>query len=340
MKIDLIADRDKQKNSAQQVLRHVDELLNAATPPEIPSSFAQNEDFIRLHEKLISLRDIMTSFASGDLSPQIAMSGVIAGSCKALQANLRHMTWKVQQVENGDYSQRMDFMGDFSFSFNSMVVQLANTIEALQQKEASLQEEARQRNDAMRQLEQSEAKFKYMAQHDPLTGVLNRRFFFFSAMEKLEYCFSLRKNCCFCLLDVDHFKIFNDTYGHVEGDWALKHIVEQAQKSLRRSDIMGRYGGEEFIFFFADADIEQGRAAAERIRIAIENNPCQLQDGRKVTVSVSLGVAELQVKRDVDQNCSTLQQCAINQADNALYLAKKSGRNRVCVSDTFAELEE
>ena len=333
MKMDLFVDCDMQISTVHKVLHHVEKLLDAATPPEVPSAFTKNEDFIRLHEKMISLRDIMTSFASGDLSPQITMSGVVAGSCKALQANLRHMTWKVQQVENGDYSQRMDFMGDFSSSFNSMVVQLANTIDALQQKEASLQEEARQRNEAMRQLEQSEAKFKYMAQHDPLTGVFNRRFFFFSAMEQMERCFAMRRNCCYCLLDVDHFKKFNDTYGHVEGDWALKHIVEQAQKSLRRADIMGRYGGEEFIFFFSDADMEQGRAAAERIRVAVESAPCQLQDGRKIPVTVSMGVAGLLAKKVADQNSNILQQHAIKIADTALYQAKGNGRNTVHVAE-------
>lgn len=333
MKMDLFVDCDIQISTVHKVLLHFEKLLDAATPPEIPSAFTKNEDFIRLHEKMISLRDIMTSFASGDLSPQITMSGVVAGSCKALQANLRHMTWKVQQVENGDYSQRMDFMGDFSSSFNSMVVQLANTIDALQQKEASLQEEARQRNEAMRQLEQSEAKFKYMAQHDPLTGVFNRRFFFFSAMEQMERCFAMRRNCCYCLLDVDHFKKFNDTYGHVEGDWALKHIVEQAQKSLRRADIMGRYGGEEFIFFFSDADMEQGRAAAERIRVAVESEPCQLQDGRKIPVTVSMGVAGLLAKKVADQNSNILQQHAIKIADTALYQAKGNGRNTVHVAE-------
>lgn len=329
MKTDLSEDFGRLINPAESLLHHIEQLLDAATPPDIPVAFTKNEDFVRLHEKIILLRDIMTSFASGDLSPQISMSGVIAGSCKALQANLRHMTWKVQQVENGDYSQRMDFMGDFSSSFNSMVVQLANTIEALQQKEASLQKEARQRNEAMRQLEQSEAKFKYMAQHDPLTGVFNRRFFFFSAMEQMDRCFAMRRNCCYCLLDVDHFKKFNDTYGHVEGDWALKHIVQQAQRSLRRADIMGRYGGEEFIFFFSDADLEQGRAAAERIRLAVENTPCLLQDGREVPVTVSMGVAGLLARKVADKNGNTLQQHAIKIADTALYQAKGNGRNAV-----------
>lgn len=333
MKMDLLIDCTGQKNTVQNVLHHVENLLDAANTPNIPSALTKNEDFVRLHEKIISLRDIITSFASGDLSPQITMSGVVAGSCKALQANLRHMTWKVQQVENGDYSQRMDFMGDFSSSFNSMVVQLANTIEALQQKEASLQEEARQRNEAMRQLEQSEAKFKYMAQHDPLTGVFNRRFFFFSAMEQMERCFAMRRNCCYCLLDVDHFKNFNDTYGHVEGDWALKHIVGQAQKSLRRADIMGRYGGEEFIFFFSDADLEQGRAAAERIRLAVESSPCRLQDGRKIPVTVSMGVAGLLAKKVADKNSNVLQQHSIKIADTALYQAKGNGRNTVHVAE-------
>ncbi|MDD4702528.1 MAG: GGDEF domain-containing protein [Desulfovibrio sp.] len=282
----------------------------------------------------------MASFARGDLSQQLSMRGVVAGSCKALQANLRHMAWKVQQVERGDYTQRMDFMGDFSSSFNRMVVQLETTIQALQQKEealtnlaVSLQAEVRRRSETLQKLKKSEAEFKYLAQYDPLTGVLNRRSFFALAPKKISNSFELRNGCCFCLLDIDFFKVVNDTYGHVAGDHALKFVAEQAQGCLRKSDIMGRYGGEEFIFLFCDADLEQGYVTAERIRTTIESTPLTLEDGRKIVLQASLGIAGLLAAWTDRYSCSELQDHAIKLADIALYMAKEEGRNRVRIAD-------
>ncbi|WP_291301542.1 GGDEF domain-containing protein [Desulfovibrio sp. MES5] len=325
------------------VLEHAEKLLDAMDPPPIPEDFAGDEVFIQFQEKILALREIMASFACGDLSQQIEMRGVVAGSCKALQANLRHMAWKVQQIEKGDYTQRMDFMGDFSSSFNKMVVQLESTIEALQQKEealtslaVSLQEEVKRRSATLLKLKKSEAEFKYLAQHDPLTGVFNRRSFFALTQESLVGSIGLKKDCCFCLLDIDYFKVFNDTHGHIEGDKALKFVADMAQSSLRQSDIMGRYGGEEFIFFFSNADLTQGYAAAERIRAAIENTPLALDDGKTVHLHASLGVAGLLAAWARTHSCSALQAHVIRLADEALYQAKKEGRNRVCI----AELKE
>lgn len=334
-----MSDNDRIK-IAHMVLDHAEKLLDAMDPPPIPDEFAEDEVFIQFHEKILALREIMASFACGDLSQQIQLRGVVAGSCKALQANLRHMAWKVQQIEKGDYTQRMDFMGDFSSSFNKMVVQLETNIEALQQKEealtnlaVSLQEEVKRRSATLLKLKKSEAEFKYLAQHDPLTGVFNRRSFFALTQESLAGAIALKRDCCFCLLDIDYFKAFNDTHGHVEGDRALKFVVDMAQSSLRQSDIMGRYGGEEFIFFFSDADLAQGYAAAERIRVAIENSPLTLDNGKTVYLRASLGVAGLLASWALTHSCNALQSHVIRLADEALYQAKNEGRNRVCTAE-------
>ena len=334
-----MSDNDRVK-VAHMVLAYAAKLLDAMDPPPIPEEFAGDKAFIQFHEKALALRDIAASFARGDLSQPIEMRGVVAGSCKALQANLRHMAWKVQQVEKGDYTQRMDFMGDFSSSFNNMVVQLETTIEALQQKEealtslaVSLQEEVKLRSATLLKLKKSEAEFKYLAQHDPLTGAFNRRSFFALTQESLVSSIALKKDCCFCLLDIDYFKAFNDTYGHIEGDKALKFVADTAQSSLRQTDIMGRYGGEEFIFFFSDADLAQGYAAAERIRSAIESSSLELDDGTNVSLHASLGVAGLLASWADTHSCSALQAHVIRLADEALYQAKGEGRNRVCTAD-------
>lgn len=332
-------DNTEKSDIAHSILLYVEQLLDMPTPPSIPEEYAEDRAFVDFHQKILELRNVMTSFAKGDLSPQITLRGVMAGACKAFQANLRHMTWKVQQIEKGDYTQRMDFMGDFSSAFNNMVVQLETTIEALRQKEEaltnlaiSLQEEVRRRSATLEQLKKSEAEFRYLAQHDSLTGALNRRSFFSLAHSKLEGSLALSHDCCVCLLDVDYFKAFNDTYGHVEGDRALKHIVEQSLSNLRQSDIMGRYGGEEFIFFFTSADLKQGKAAAERIRLSIERTALVLQNGKPVPLRASLGVAVILASWAQEYDSRHLLDNAVTRADAALYEAKRQGRNQVVIA--------
>ncbi|SHN65108.1 sensor domain-containing diguanylate cyclase [Desulfovibrio litoralis] len=327
-----------------KVLGYVEQLLNSPVTPQIPDEYAHDDRFLRFHETALGVRDSVESFAKGEMSQPIVVRGFLAGSLKALQANLRHLVWKVQQVEKGDYSQRVSFMGDFSDAFNSMVVQLATTIDILKEKEESLlnlaislQEEARKRSIAIQELKKSEANYKYLAQHDPLTGALNRRSFFSLAIAKLKHSLSGGRSSCICMLDIDYFKAINDNYGHTEGDKALKSIVDNSLPCLRQSDIMGRFGGEEFIFLFADVDKEQGVKAAERIRTTIENNPFTLSDGTIIPLRVSLGVVDL-CEESTSANCSIEQllRNGVKAADKALYQAKAKGRNCVC----FTSLDE
>ncbi len=327
------------------VLKHIDGLLSTSSPPEIPEELLDNEAFTALHDRLVELRFIISDFAKGNLSHAINMRGFVAGGLKALQSNLRHLTWQVQQVERGDFKQEVHFLGDFSVSFNSMVAQLDQTMRDLKQNEEaltiltdSLQKEVELRTAAADALKKSEARFKYLAEHDALTNVLNRRSFYAMVLSELSNAQENGTSCCIALLDVDHFKAFNDTYGHTEGDTALKHIVSVAQKHLRQSDMLGRYGGEEFIFFFANASLDQGLSAAERIRLAIENSPVPLSDGRKIPVSASIGVALVKPEWYAAKNADDLLRGYITSADNALYKAKQSGRNAVEAALTTAPI--
>ena len=329
---------DSTTQLAHSIIEYAEKLINLPHPPDIPPPFAEDEVFLRYHEKVLTLRGIIASFAKGDLSPPIAARGFVAGSFKALQANLRHLTWQVQQIEMGDYTQRIDFLGEFSTAFNNMVVQLESTMEAVRQKEealthlaVSLQKEVEKRSAAVQALKKSEAKFKYLAQYDPLTGVFNRRSFFSLAQAELQNALARGNPCCVCLLDEALFKLFNDSYGHIEGDNALKHVVRHGTASLRQVDIMGRYGGEEFIFFFSGADLHQGCGAAERIRSSLENNAVVLADGTAVPISASLGVSVI-LGDWATEDIEDLLQQVIAQADAALYDAKAQGRNRVCAA--------
>jgi diguanylate cyclase (GGDEF)-like protein len=327
---------------AHQVLEYVERLQNAAEVPEIPAPFADDANFLNYHKKAIELRNLIAAFAKGDLSVPVTTKGFIASACKALQANLRHMIWKVQQIEHGDYTQRIDFLGDFSISFNSMVMKLAAAREALQQKEealtalaVSLQQEARRRSAALQELKKSEQRFKRLAQRDPLTDLLNRRSFFSVAAMGLQSSFTLKEPCCVCMLDVDYFKRFNDTFGHLEGDRALQHVVQHSLSKLRQSDIMGRYGGEEFVFLFSSMGAEQSYAAADRIRSTIEKSAFSLENGNTTSLTVSIGVAAV-LPDEKTQDYAEMLRLGITQADTALYAAKAQGRNRVCLAQSVA----
>jgi diguanylate cyclase (GGDEF)-like protein len=328
---------NKAKSLAYSVIQHVSTLLNSPVAPEIPPELEDMEELHQLRAQFMEMRQHLTRVSRGDLSEDIKTRGFSAGLLKRHLANLRHLTWQVEQVSRGDFTQRVDFMGDFSKAFNNMVIQLDTTLtslrtteEALTRLTNSLRQEVEMRTSAVNALKQSEARFKYLADHDPLTGALNRRSFLLIAETGLRNAQQSGKACSFAMLDVDHFKKFNDTYGHLDGDMALKHVVKLSQSNLRQSDCMGRYGGEEFIFYFADADREQGFRAAERIRKAIAEHPVQLESGA-VSITASMGVSTVRPQWPGERDSHFLQKMVL-MADAAMYESKQQGRDRVTLA--------
>ncbi len=138
------------------------------------------------------------------------------------------------------------------------------------------------------------------------------------------------------MLDLDEFKHFNDSYGHLAGDDALRHIARSIAKSLRHVDFMGRYGGEEFIFLLAGTDGEQAWRAAERIRRLVADHPVELPE-RSVPISCSIGLCMVLPGWPGARNSACLH-AAIRAADQALYQAKEQGRNQVVLAPAMPEL--
>lgn len=139
-----------------------------------------------------------------------------------------------------------------------------------------------------------------------------------------------------CMLDADHFKKFNDTYGHLNGDACLQHIVGVISKVLRKVDILARYGGEEFVIFLPEAPQQAALLVAERIRQKIESTPVLLDDGELAHITMSIGVTTM--PSDFFEGTSEdILRRAIQRADSALYEAKTEGRNRVKGSATLFE---
>jgi diguanylate cyclase (GGDEF)-like protein len=169
---------------------------------------------------------------------------------------------------------------------------------------------------------------QYLADHDPLTGALNRRAFVRQAIVGIEKHRRHLTHCGIIMMDIDFFKRFNDTYGHAAGDKALRHLVNVISAFMRKDDFLGRYGGEEFVFFFDNADAESGAAIAERFRKELETTPVPLPPSA-AAITASFGVASMSNLDGQGEIDDQFVEKLINLADQALYQAKNSGRNKV-----------
>lgn len=167
---------------------------------------------------------------------------------------------------------------------------------------------------------------------DGLTGLMNRRHFELESQRLLEFCARSELPVSVVMLDIDHFKSINDTYGHAAGDVALRSVAAQLRKVVRDSDVLARWGGEEFAVFSPNANAEQARELAERVRASIEKHSLSYE-GQTISMTTSVGLAgcdpEDGCAPETDEALSTL----ISKADRCLYEAKRSGRNRVVTED-------
>ncbi len=271
-------------------------LTDRAVLPEPPEELASVDGYPQLYATLMEIRNVIKGFAAGDLGCQITKKGFLPGSIKALQASLNHLTWQTKMIASGDFTQRVDFMGDFSESFNSMVTLL---------------------DESMRKLEA-------MAHTDPLTGSNNRGYFMQLLDAELNRARRHERLFSVLMLDLDHFKRVNDTRGHAAGDEALRSLCRVLRTSgLRQSDFFGRLGGEEFAIVFPETGMQGAAEAAERVRGNLEKTVV-IHDGQEFNITASIGISEYRI----DDTPETL----LSRADQAMYTAKESGRNRVCLS--------
>lgn len=168
-----------------------------------------------------------------------------------------------------------------------------------------------------------------MATRDELTGSYNRRHLV--AVLETEYARMARNGDIFsiCLMDIDHFKKVNDKHGHPAGDEVLRRIVEQILHDIRDIDTFGRHGGEEFLLIMPQTPAHDIQAVADRLRTSIEQLQFTSNRGPRFSITVSMGVAE------TDETTPSYADL-LYRADEALYQAKRSGRNRVCMAEAVA----
>ena len=162
------------------------------------------------------------------------------------------------------------------------------------------------------------------AKVDALTGLHNRRWLEEMYTRELNRSNAGNLHLSAFMLDIDHFKNINDTYGHLIGDQVLIAVAKAILKCLRPTDMPVRYGGEEFTIFLPGTSVENAKVVGERLRAAIETTPIPLPNGDTLSVTVSVGFTE----RKNDDTVEAI----IKRADDALYFAKESGRNRVCLN--------
>ena len=189
-------------------------------------------------------------------------------------------------------------------------------IQAIEEAVRELHEQISQ-NEAVRQ------ELEKLANKDGLTGLTNRRHFMLTAEIELQRAQRYRRPVTVGMADLDYFKKLNDTYGHAAGDAVLKAFAGMVSEALRQSDLVCRYGGEEFAFLFPEIAPSEAIALAERLRRRCADADVTLPDGRKVRVTASLGLADA-------SECPI--EIALKHADEALYEAKRQGRNRVVVA--------
>lgn len=196
------------------------------------------ERFDELLACLAALRSFSIALANGDLSHEPPSGVHLLGPLKQLQSSLRHLTWQTQQVAHGDLEQQVDFLGEFSESFNQMI-------------------------QSLREKRLAEEKIRYLSEHDGLTGLYNRAFFD-AELERLQregdYPIS------FVIADLDGLKRTNDELGHHVGDLLIQRAAQVLQSCLGADDVLARLGGDEFAIILPETTFAQARRVIDRIR--------------------------------------------------------------------------
>ncbi len=175
------------------------------------------------------------------------------------------------------------------------------------------------------QMNSERKELYYLATRDQLTGLYNRNYFFEAIQIKMGMANRKKHKFSVAIIDLDHFKQVNDTYGHQVGDSVLINFASTISSSCRDYDIVARYGGEEFIVYFGELLKEEACEVMDRIRQRVEN--MVLEKNNNIRITFSAGIADISVLEGSNGNLETI----IQKADECLYRAKDEGRNRVII---------
>lgn len=219
---------------------------------------------------------------------------------RSVLAPLQTLREAATRIGSGDLSHRVspaaqDELGELATTFNVMAGRLAKV----------------------------QAELEDLSIHDGLTGLYNFREFHRQLAEETERSWRYGHSLSLLMLDIDHFKSVNDSFGHLAGDEVLRALAARVRRECRPADRIARYGGEEFTILLPETGASGAQAMAERIRETLANYAIPLEPGPTVNLTVSIGVAAYPEDSDSAEKL-------IGAADQALYAAKRAGRNRVC----------
>ena len=203
-----------------------------------------------------------------------------------------------------------------------------STLDVLSKRDISYLEQLTRQSAITINRANSYSKILQYATIDALTNLNNRRQFELRLGQEIATTKRQNNPLCAMMIDIDFFKKVNDTYGHASGDAVLRGVASIIKSALRESDIPSRYGGEEFAILLPYTHVEEAKIVGERLRKAVESSPIPINDEnsdvKSISVTISMGLAEFNNKESGEE--------LFERADKALYEAKESGRNRVCVN--------
>jgi diguanylate cyclase (GGDEF)-like protein len=237
----------------------------------------------RLALSLQETRAFVLALSQGRLEVTPPPGNHLVGQFKQLQASLRHLAWQTQQIAAGDLNQRVDFLGEFSVTFNRLI-------------------------DTLREKERAEEQVRYLSIHDPLTDLYNR-YYFEAEMARLQRGRSFPVSLL--VADLDGLKTINDNLGHAAGDLCLRGAAALMRRCIRANDVIARVGGDEFVLILPQTDGET--AAGVMVRIREEEAECNRV--RSVyPIRISMGIATCAKGQSLTE--------ALKRADKRMYKEK------------------
>lgn len=275
-------------------------------PADLQDTTALAAAFKTVAGQLHASHAIYAQIAEGNLDVDIPRNLYMAMPAKALQANLRHLTWQTQRIAQGDLNHNVHYLGDFSTAFN----QLVDALRGKHRLEKELIE-------YQRSLQQINVMLEQQATTDSLTGLRNRQFLDKQLGQEISRGERYQTPMAFVMFDIDHFKAINDRFGHLAGDEVLKALGAIVEKAIRNLDVLARWGGEEFVVLLPGSTFEPAMQTAEKLRRLIETHPFAINE----TITCSFGVSQYRP--------GDTPEMITNRADDALYAAKAAGRNVV-----------
>ncbi|MDR3203830.1 MAG: diguanylate cyclase [Deltaproteobacteria bacterium] len=324
------------KAQAESMFKFLEKVITEHKTPVMPPEYSHWDTFNSLYQHTSEIKNALANFAKGDLDLRMVKKGATSGNLKAILANLSHLAWQFKVAAQGDFSHTVDFMGEFSDAFNLMTTNLARHEKEIQEKQEQLavmaeelKKEIRRRDQVEAALKESESNYRKLALHDPLTKIYNRGYFNEAGVREVEITRRRGDELCLLMMDLDKFKRFNDTYGHLSGDSALINVTKVIQELQRKTDIFARFGGEEFVLLLPQTPFSGGKVIAEKLRSEIAARPNPAPNAPD-PITISIGLASLPQSDAISEPVSEIVlKNLISKADEALYQAKQAGGNCV-----------